>query len=86
MDLWMRDTMQSQKDNEDLPQEVNGPEDNTGSQLKQLSQVAIKYGILQTDALSLLLFCIDLNPSAWYGWSKTTINFLLYMDDIKLYG
>ena len=51
--------------------------------------------IYEGDALSPLLFCIALNPlsalldKSTYGYrlkSSTTINHLLYMDDIKLYA
>ncbi|XP_051918902.1 uncharacterized protein LOC127599192 [Hippocampus zosterae] len=60
---------------------------------KALTQVSIKCGIDQGDALSLLLFCIGLNPPSQvitktgYGYylrNGATINHLLYMDDIKL--
>ena len=62
---------------------------------KPITEVTIKNGIYQGDALSPLLFCISLNPlsdiikKTKYGYSfkgKTTINHLLYMDDIKLYA
>ena len=60
-----------------------------------IAEVTIKCGIYQGDALSPLLFCIALNPlsalldKSTYGYrfkSGTTINHLLYMDDIKLYA
>jgi hypothetical protein len=62
---------------------------------KYIADVNIKCGIYQGDALSPLLFCIALNPlstmleQSGYGYkfkSGTTINHLLYMDDIKLYA
>ena len=62
---------------------------------KTITEVTIKSGIYQGDALSPLLFCISLNPlsdiikKTKYGYSfkgRTTINHLLYMDDIKLYA
>ena len=62
---------------------------------KPITEVTIKNGIYQGDALSPLLFCIILKPlsdiikKTKYGYSfkgKTTINHLLYMDDIKLYA
>ena len=60
-----------------------------------IADITIKCGIYQGDALSPLLFCIALNPlsalldNSKYGYSfksGTTINHLLYMDDIKLYA
>ena len=62
---------------------------------RQLTQVAIKCGIYQGDALSPLLFYMGLNPLSQiitrtgYGYkfkSGTTISHLLYTDDIKLYA
>ena len=62
---------------------------------KSIADVTIKCGIYQGDALSPLLFCMALNPlsalldKSTYGYrfkSGTTINHLLYMDDIKLYA
>jgi hypothetical protein len=62
---------------------------------KTITDVAIKCGIYQGDALSPLLFCICLNPlsdiinKSKYGYkfkSGTKINHLMYMDDIKLYA
>ena len=62
---------------------------------KNIADITIKCGIYQGDALSPLLFCIALNPlsaildKSTYGYrfkSGTTINHLLYMDDIKLYA
>ncbi|KAF7642573.1 hypothetical protein LDENG_00255600, partial [Lucifuga dentata] len=62
---------------------------------KPIAQVTIKCSIYQGDALSPLLFCIDLNPlsqiiaKSRYRYkfrSGVTISHLLYMDDIKLYA
>lgn len=49
---------QSQQDTKDLPQELDGSvEDHTGSQLK-----TVQHSLYHGDPLSLLLFCISLNP------------------------
>ena len=62
---------------------------------KDITDVTIKCGIYQGDALSPLLFCISLNPlsqiitKSEYGYkfrNGTKINHLFYMDDIKLYA
>ena len=62
---------------------------------KQLARVSIRRGIFQGDSLSPLLFVMALVPmtlvlrDAAPGYvlkSKTKINNLLYMDDLKLYG
>ena len=62
---------------------------------KSITDVTIKCSIYQGDALSLLVFCIVLNPlrtllnkSAYENRLKrgTTINHLIYMDSIRLYA
>ena len=65
------------------------------SNSKSITEVAIKCGVYQRDAPSPLQFCITLNPlsalldKSTYRYrfkSGTTINHLIYMDDIKLYA
>ena len=62
---------------------------------RSVAQVNIECGIYQGDALSLLLFCIGLNPlsqiilKTGYGYkfkSWAIISHLLYMDDINQYA
>ncbi|GLD50507.1 homeobox protein CDX-1-like protein [Lates japonicus] len=62
---------------------------------KHTAQVTINCSIYQGDALSLLLFCIDLNTlsqiitKSGYRYrfqSGVSISHLLYMDDIKQYS
>ena len=62
---------------------------------KSIAGITIKCSVYQRDALSPLLFCIALNPlsvmldKSTYEYrfkSGTTINHLLYMDNIKLYA
>ena len=64
------------------------------SEGKQLARVSIRRGIFQGDSLSPLLFVMALVPMTlvlrdaprYVLKSKTKINHLLYMDDLKLYG
>lgn len=62
-----------------------------GRQLAE--EVKIKRGIFQRSSLSLLLFAISLSSlrraKQWYnmtGENPQNINYLLYMDDLKLYS
>ena len=93
----MPGTTQCQHNTEDLHQELNRTvENNSGSQLQiRRTGEYHRCGIYQGDALSLLLFCIGLNPlsqiitKSGYGYklkSGATVRHLLYMDDIKLYA
>lgn len=55
----------------------------------QTVQVITKCGIYQRDALTPLLFCIDLNPHIEIinktGYRLQNVSHLLYTDDINLY-
>ena len=60
-----------------------------------MAHINIKCGIFQGDSISLLLFCLALNPlsdvlkSTHYGYKiryGQLVQHLLYMDDLKLYA
>ena len=88
-------TIQSQHNTKDFYQELKGIGRTTLEvNSRSVTQVHIKSGIDQGDALSWLLFCIGLNPitqiitKSEYGYtfkSGANISQLLYVDDIKLY-
>ena len=62
----------------------------------ELGDVKVNRGIFQGDSLSPLLFVLCMIPmslvlrkvKAWYEWGKKefSLNHLLFMDDLKLYG
>ena len=59
-----------------------------------MSDVSVHCGIFQGDPLSLLLFCLSLNPLSYFldklrGYKVVnafTVTHLLYMDDLKLFA